>query len=104
MSKQNEYELTGSGSVTYQNDDGEFVSHERGDEISEKDYKNLPKRQKQFFEKVEEEPSELEKEIDDEFTKDELKDKLDDADVDYNSSAKKAELVSLYADQVHEEE
>lgn len=102
MSKSNDYKLTGSGSVTYQNDDGEFVTHSRGDEISEAEYNNLPKRQKGFFEKVNEQ-SDLEKEIDSEFNKKELQSKLDDADVDYSSDDLKADLVKLYIENVHEE-
>lgn len=53
MSTSTKYELKGSRSIGFHKDDGKFVSYEKGAKISEKELKEVPKRQQGFFEEVE---------------------------------------------------
>lgn len=53
MSKENKYKLTGSGSVTFETDEGN-ITHRRNDVIGEEAYKKVPSRQQGFFEEVDE--------------------------------------------------
>lgn len=124
------YQLTGKGSVSFHDEDGNEVVYLKGDVISGKQFQGVPKRQQGFFAvqakveaKIEAEvqvevEAEVKAEGPDEAnsatdpaeliaaqnTVDELKDILDEADVDYSPKAKKAELIAILQEFLAEDE
>lgn len=92
------YQLTKKGSIGWHDEDGRYHRISKGQGIDKKAYKSLSKRHKGFFEDVE---VETEAEVEDK-TVEELKAALDEADIEYDSKAKKAELLELYSEHIEE--
>lgn len=95
MASNKEYTLTKKGSVAYRRD-GRLHRHRKGDTITAAQYRKLSKRHKKYFEAVDNEAEEAEDTGPEDMTVDELKEYFDENEVEYDSKAKKADLVQLY--------
>lgn len=87
------YQLTKKGSVGWHDQDGRYHGVSRGEQIEQATFESLSERQQAYFDEVEEEVEKAEVEAK---TVEEIKEALDEAEVEYGSKARKADLVKLY--------